>query len=217
MLSNFEIAISVLSKIQNLGFEAYLIGGSVRDYILGYEVNDFDVTTNAPISKLSDNFNVIKSNEKFLNITIEYEGVEIEVTNFRRDIYSNNRFPNVKKVELILEDVLRRDFTINCIYMNSNKEIYFPLSSKCDIENKIITTVKDPNLSFQEDPLRMLRAITYAIKLNFKIEKQVLDAIDKNWHLIQTISKTRLNRQIEQVKKQNNYKNNEYFLKYLNI
>lgn len=210
-----QIIVEFLKTISESGFEAYLIGGCVRDYLVKQKINDIDITTNAPISFLKNAFNVIKSNEQFLNVTILYKHTYLEVTCFRKDKYSNSRFPKVSFVPTIEMDIKRRDFTINCIYMNYEQKITYPLTSQKDLRERKIVCVNDCNISFKQDPLRMLRAINYAIKLNFDISSEVLQAMRNNWHLIDKLSNSRLTTQINEIQKNKNYSNNKYYLEFL--
>lgn len=200
-LNIYEPVFKFLKIINENGFEAYLIGGSVRDYLLKKTTNDFDACTNAPLDFLEANFKISSKNKSFLNLSVDFENTIIQVTNFRKDIYNKTRFPTVSLVSSVEEDILRRDFTINCIYMNYLQQICYPLTSKQDMINKKIVCVNDPQISFKEDPLRMLRAINYAIKLGFIIEDNILEAMSENWHLIYKLSNSRLNTQIQQIKK----------------
>ena len=187
--------LEILNRLENNNFKAYIVGGYVRDYILNRKTNDYDIATNArpdDIIKLFSDKKIIL-NEKFGNVVLN----NIEITTFRKDEYNNSRFPKITYVDTINEDVKRRDFTINALYMNKDYEIIDTINAMEDLTNKIIKTVKDPNISFNEDPLRIIRAIRFAHMLNFEIEKETLIALQKYAYKLKEISKERINKEIK--------------------
>ena len=187
--------LEILNRLENNNFKAYIVGGYVRDYILNRKTNDYDIATNArpdDIIKLFSDKKIIL-NEKFGNVVLN----NIEITAFRKDEYNNSRFPKITYVDTINEDVKRRDFTINALYMNKDYEIIDTINAMEDLTNKIIKTVKDPNISFDEDPLRIIRAIRFAHMLNFEIEKETLIALQKYAYKLKEISKERINKEIK--------------------
>ncbi len=187
--------LEILNRLENNNFKAYIVGGYVRDYILNRKTNDYDIATNArpdDIIKLFSDKKIIL-NEKFGNVVLN----NIEITTFRKDEYNNSRFPKITYVDTINEDVKRRDFTINALYMNKDYEIIDTINAMEDLTNKIIKTVKDPNISFNEDPLRIIRAIRFAHMLNFEIEEETLIALQKYAYKLNEISKERINKEIK--------------------
>ena len=187
--------LEILNRLENNNFKAYIVGGYVRDYILNRKTNDYDIATNArpdDIIKLFSDKKIIL-NEKFGNVVLN----NIEITTFRKDEYNNSRFPKITYVDTINEDVKRRDFTINALYMNKDYEIIDTINAMEDLTNKIIKTVKDPNISFNEDPLRIIRAIRFAHMLNFEIEEETLIALQKYAYKLKEISKGRINKEIK--------------------
>ena len=187
--------LEILNRLENNNFKAYIVGGYVRDYILNRKTNDYDIATNArpdDIIKLFSDKKIIL-NEKFGNVVLN----NIEITAFRKDEYNNSRFPKITYVDTINEDVKRRDFTINALYMNKDYEIIDTINAMEDLTNKIIKTVKDPNISFNEDPLRIIRAIRFAHMLNFEIEEETLIALQKYAYKLKEISKERINKEIK--------------------
>ena len=187
--------LEILKRLENNNFKAYIVGGYVRDYILNRKTNDYDIATNArpdDIIKLFSDKKIIL-NEKFGNVVLN----DIEITTFRKDEYNNSRFPKITYVDTINEDVKRRDFTINALYMNKDYEIIDTINAMEDLTNKIIKTVKDPNISFDEDPLRIIRAIRFAHMLNFEIEEETLIALQKYAYKLKEISKERINKEIK--------------------
>ena len=187
--------LEILNKLEENNFEAYIVGGYVRDYILNRKTNDIDIATNARIEDIIKIFKnkKILLNKQFGNVVIN----DIEITTYRKDEYNNSRFPKITYVDTIQEDYKRRDFTINALYMNKKHEIIDLCHGMDDLANKVIKTVKDPNISFNEDPLRIIRAIRFSKMLNFQIEKETFLALQKNAYKLQEISKERINKEIK--------------------
>ena len=186
--------LEILTELENNQFQAYVVGGYVRDYILNRKTNDYDIATDARPDDIIKIFNNKKMlvNKSFGNVVID----DIEITTFRKDEYNNSRFPKVTYVDTIIEDEKRRDFTINALYMNKNYEIIDSLNAIEDLNNRIIRTVKDPNISFNEDPLRIIRAIRFARILNFEIEKETFIALQKYAYKLKEINKERIIKEI---------------------
>ncbi len=165
------------------GFKAYLVGGAVRDTLLGKEAHDLDVTTNARPEEVSKIFHkVIPTGIAHGTVTVHFMKKEIEVTTFRTESdYSDGRHPD--KVEYtgnIEEDLSRRDFTINAIAADlKDGKLVDPFNGKSDIKKRIIRTVGLPEDRFSEDGLRPIRALRFSAQLNFKIEENTLNAISK--------------------------------------
>ncbi|MCR5495764.1 MAG: HD domain-containing protein [Treponema sp.] len=178
---------SVLQKMNEIfeenGFKAYLVGGAVRDTLLGKEAHDLDVTTNARPEEVSKIFHkVIPTGIAHGTVTVHFMKKEIEVTTFRTESdYSDGRHPD--KVEYtgnIEEDLSRRDFTINAIAADlKDGKLVDPFNGKSDIKKRIIRTVGLPEDRFSEDGLRPIRALRFSAQLNFKIEENTLNAISK--------------------------------------
>lgn len=170
-----------MSVFHNRGFECYLVGGGVRDLILGHDIYDFDFTTNARPEQVMKIFRkVIPTGVKHGTVTVIISGMEFEVTTFRADgNYSDGRRPeSVSYSDSLEEDVMRRDFTINGLaYDILTDEIIDYTGGMCDLERKIIRTIGNPHERFSEDGLRTYRACRFASKLGFEIDPQTLEAI----------------------------------------
>ena len=169
-------ALKFLKTIEDNGFEAYIVGGFVRDYILGIESNDVDICTNA---KPSDIRKIFKDkclpNQEYGSVVVIVKNVRFEVTTFRREItYIDNRKPvEFEYIDSLLEDLQRRDFTINTICMDKDKNIIDVLSGKNDILRREINTVGNSFDKLSQDSLRILRAIRFATVLDFKLSSDV--------------------------------------------
>jgi len=191
----------VTDTLKNAGFEAYLIGGCVRDLFIGREPKDWDVTTNASPEEIIPLFPKTFYENEYGTVGIVNEEVSletlkiIEVTPYRLEgPYSDFRRPDkVIFSQSIQDDLKRRDFTINAIaYDVENGEIVDPFSGVADLAKKQIKTVGDPDARFSEDALRLLRAVRFHVELNFIIEKETSASIAKNSHLIEKISMERI-------------------------
>ncbi len=188
----------VLLKIKKKGYEAYLVGGCVRDLFLKAKPKDWDIATNAKPEEIEKLFSKSFSNNKFGTVTVVADSKdpslrEIEITPYRIDEkYTDKRHPDkIRWAEKIEDDLARRDFTVNAIAMRG-KEVIDPFSGKEDLEKGIIKAVRDPKERFSEDALRMMRAVRFATVLGFKIEKKTEKAIKENSSLLKVISKERI-------------------------
>lgn len=190
-------ALRAIELLNQAGYEAYTVGGCVRDAIMGIEINDFDVTTSATPEEMQEVFKNEKTFEtgiKHGTITFVYEKENVEITTYRVDgAYEDNRHPSSVEFTRKLEnDLKRRDFTMNAIVYN-NKEGYIDLFGGVDdIENKKIRAIGNPVDRFNEDALRILRAIRFASKLGFDIEENTKKAMIECKHLLHNISVERI-------------------------
>ena len=204
----FENAIEVLKIIEKKGFKAYIVGGYVRDIYLSRTSTDIDICTSA---KPKDLLKIFKRNiiidEKYGSVKLEYKKNYFDITTFRKDIkYKDNRRPSqIEYVDELEEDLVRRDFSINTMCMDSNGNIIDTFNAKKDIADKIIKTVSDSNKIIEEDSLRILRAIRFATTLNFRIDKKLEKAIKKNSKLLKNLSFHRKKSELNLVFRSNNY------------
>lgn len=191
----FKGAIDILKIFNKNGYEAYFVGGCVRDYLLGEEFSDIDITTNALPEEVKKIFRKsIDTGIQHGTVTILVNGEGYEVTTFRtEDEYINHRSPEkVEFVSNLREDLDRRDFTINAMALDSNGKLYDYHKGESDLTCKVIKTVNNPNDRFYEDALRMLRAFRFSSKLGFEIEYDTLEAIKRNDELIKFVSIERI-------------------------
>lgn len=200
-----ESALMLLKKINSLGYEAYIVGGFPRNKYLNINSDDIDICTNAKSNFFIDNFNVIKDNSRFGSVTIEYNNYKYEITTYRKDIYKGDRFPNIIFVDTLLEDLLRRDFTINTLCIDLNNNYVDLINARKDIDLKIIKTINDADISLKEDPLRIVRAIRFSINLDFKIDEDLKKSIVNNKNLINDISNNRLEIELNKINKNDKY------------
>jgi tRNA nucleotidyltransferase (CCA-adding enzyme) len=186
----------ILYTLKSSGYESYIVGGSVRDFIIGNPMpKDYDIATSALPEVITTLFDkTIPTGIKHGTVTVMIDGVGYEVTTFRIDgEYLDNRRPeDVTFVSNLKEDLARRDFTINALAFNAEDGIIDYFGGIKDLDNKIIRAVGEPNKRFKEDALRMLRAIRFAARLNFHIEEKTLEAIKANSNLILNVSGERV-------------------------
>lgn len=212
-MTYIEAGIEVLKLIHMNGYEAYFVGGFVRDYLLGKECNDIDIATNALPNQISNIFKVVNTGIKYNCVTVLYEDYTFEVTTYRIETsYHDNRHPTYEVGKMLTDDLKRRDFTINAMAMDIDMKIIDIFDGQSDLKNKIIKTVYDPQRRFSEDALRMLRAAYFASKLNFTIERETLIAMRRCAHLIQNLSQDRICWELEKLI---NSKYQEVGIKYL--
>ena len=193
--NKFKDAIDILKIFNKNGYEAYFVGGCVRDYLLGEEFSDIDITTNALPEEVKKIFRKsIDTGIQHGTVTILVNGEGYEVTTFRtEDEYINHRAPEkVEFVSNLREDLDRRDFTINAMALDSNGILFDYHNGEKDLSSGVIRTVNNPNDRFYEDALRVLRAFRFSSKLGFEIEYDTLAAIKKNAELIKFVSIERI-------------------------
>ena len=195
---------NIIDKIYECGYEAYIVGGCVRDSIIGIKPNDYDITTSATpkqVKSIFKGYKIIETGIKHGTITIINNKNEYEITTFRIDgDYKDNRRPeNVEFTNDIEKDLQRRDFTVNAIAYNHKRGIVDKFNGLNDIDKKIIKTVGNPDERFKEDGLRIIRAVRFSSKLNFEIDEKTLKSIYKNINLIKNISVERIQEEFNKI------------------
>lgn len=169
----------ILRRLNELGHEAYFVGGVVRDQLLKIPFTDIDITTSATPEQVLEV--VPDANKEYMDlgvISFKFDGMDYEITTFRTETYTNIRKPSqVHYSTKLREDLDRRDFTINALAMSPNGKIYDLCEGTKDLKNKIIRIIGKGKVRFKEDPLRILRAFTLVSKLNFHIEPKTATAI----------------------------------------
>lgn len=192
-----EEAAFIIDTITAAGFEAYCVGGCVRDLIMGLEANDCDITTSASCQQVKALFphnKIIETGIKHGTVTVMVNSIPFEVTTYRiESTYSDNRHPDsVVFTKSLNEDLSRRDFTVNSIAYNDNEGFVDLFGGREDIKSKIIRCVGDPKKRFEEDSLRILRGIRFASTLGFRVEEETKKAMLEKRHLIKNISAERI-------------------------
>lgn len=202
---NKEI-IKILARLNNENSTGYIVGGAVRDTLLGITPHDIDFATNMDYSKVKELFSEYKCNETgkaFGVLRIKTENNEYEIAQYRKDITAES----VEFVKDIEDDLSRRDFTINAMAWNEKSGLVDIFDGKKDIWNKTLKFVGNPSDRIKEDPLRMLRAVRFIAKTGFKLDKESFDALKENAHLIREVAKERIHDELVRTLKQDNYIN----------
>ena len=194
--------IDVLERIEENGFEAYIVGGYVRDHLLGIESGDIDICTNARVKELLDIFSDINvTSNEYGSVKIITDKLRMDITTYRRDLkYNGNRRKvEIEYVDNLIDDINRRDFTMNTLCMNKDKNIIDILGGQEDIENKTIRCVGNIEDRINEDPLRMLRAVRFATTLGFTIEEELYRKLKENKELIEQLSRERIKEELTKI------------------
>ncbi len=181
----------VIIKLKEAGYDAYMVGGFVRDHLLGIKSDDIDITTSATPLQVESLFEKVKqTGKKFGGVTVIIDSHKYEVTTFRLEgSYMNHRYPSEVSFSMKVEDdIKRRDFTINAFLMDEYEKVYDYHNGQDDLDKKIIRTINNPKERFTEDALRILRAFRFVSKLGFDIESSTLQAITDLKHLVKTIT-----------------------------
>ena len=190
---------NTLEAIEQNGYEAYIIGGYVRDYLLHKNSYDVDICTNATPKELVKIFPQASS-KNLGGVEFKLKEYNFEITTYREEIKYENRHPiEYNYINNLLVDLNRRDFTINAICMNSKGKIIDLLDGKKDITNHLIVMIGDIDTKFKEDPLRIMRAIRLATVLDFEIEEKLYLAIKKYQKTILNLSKTRIKEELDKI------------------
>ena len=197
-----ELGLEILRKITENGYIAYIVGGYVRDSLLGIKSNDIDITTNAKPKELKEIFPdcIIKS-DSYGAVIINYKNYRFDVTTMREELeYLDNRHPSgVIYVSDLKKDLLRRDFTINALCIDKDDKVIDLIDGRKDLDNRIIRTITNSDKSFKDDALRILRAIRFASLLDFKLSDEIKEAIKNNKHLLKNLSYSRKKEELDKI------------------
>lgn len=209
-----------MNKLLENGYEAYIVGGFVRDYLLGINSNDIDICTNAPISKIKKIFNGRgKSFDKYYAYHIDEDGFSYDINTYRiENQYKKNKPTEVKRAKDLKSDLLRRDFTINTFALDINGRLIDLMGAKKDLDNKIIKVVGSTTKKFNDDKTRIIRAIRFACTLDFDFSDEIKEFFkNKKAFLLNEVSNEYIKNEIDKIFDSNGY--NRFFdiLKTYNI
>lgn len=189
----------ILTELLKRGFSAYVVGGPVRDMLIGREPKDWDVTTSAKPDDIQAIFPDSFYENEFGTVAVKTGSEKpelkiVEVTTFRKEgRYSDLRHPDeIVFTDNLEEDLLRRDFTINAMALSDDGEIIDPFSGRSDLAGKLIRTVGEPEKRLEEDALRLIRAVRFATELGFDVEGKTMEAVKIRAHLIEAVSRERV-------------------------
>ena len=189
--------LSAMEILKTGEFESYVVGGCVRDAMMGLEPHDYDLTTSAtPLQTLEifKDYRIIETGLKHGTVTVVIDGENIEITTFRIDgEYTDNRHPDsVEFTVNLAEDLSRRDFTVNAMAYNPDSGLVDLFSGMDDLKKGVIRCVGDADMRFNEDGLRILRALRFSSQLGFKIDDETSESIFRNKELLENISRERI-------------------------
>jgi len=188
-----------LEKFIEKGYKAYIVGGYVRDSLLGIESFDIDIATNALPKDVIDILGLNTfTRDSYGSLYFEEGKYNFDITTFRKELSYESRKPTeYEYIDTIEEDVLRRDFTINALYMDIDDNIIDLVEGQSDLDNRTIKMVGDITNKCNEDPLRILRAIRFSTILNFNIEEKLFNFIKNNTYLVSTLSNERIKEELD--------------------
>lgn len=192
----------VIQKLEEAGHEAVFVGGAVRDYILGKDASDIDIATSATPEQVKDVFsNTIDVGIAHGTVLVLMNHEPIEVTTYRTEsTYSDHRRPDeVMFVKSLREDLQRRDFTMNALALTLSGDLIDPFGGRIDLNDQLIRAVGNPDERFNEDALRMLRAVRFSSVLGFEIEKHTVMAISRNADKIRHVSIERIKVELDKL------------------
>ncbi|MBQ3144584.1 MAG: HD domain-containing protein [Akkermansia sp.] len=197
-----DYALTVVERLESRGYEAYVVGGCVRDSLLGRQPNDWDVCTNAlpeDVLRVFRRFHVIKTGLQHGTVTVMSDRQPVEVTTFRIDgNYSDNRHPDaVSFVFRVEEDLARRDFTINAMAYSPTRGLVDAFGGQEDLAAGLIRCVGEPDARFNEDGLRIMRALRFAARFGFAIERETAASVRRNRHLLENVSAERIFKELK--------------------
>lgn len=202
-----KIIINILKKLNKNGFLAYVVGGYVRDKILNVDTYDIDICTNA-LPK--DIISILKLDKATIDnygcVNIKTQKYNIDITTFREEKnYQDRRPKEINYVDDLSIDLKRRDFTINAICYDG-KDLIDEYNGIDDLNNRVIKMIGDPMIRFEEDALRMLRALRFSSSLGFKIDENICKAINEKCYLIDNLTNSVKKRELDSIEKGKYYK-----------
>ena len=203
MDKNLVAYIELAKEFNRHGYELYLVGGTVRDYLLGEPLTDMDAVSEATpeeiIAFLPD---IDKTFKRFGSLKYKNaDGLKFDITTLRNESsYEDSRHPNkVIFVKDLKEDYLRRDFTVNALYMNKDLKVIDYCNGQEDLKNNILRMVGNPDTRIKEDPLRILRAIRFHLMHHLEIEESLLKAMHDNFDLLRNITDAKIRSELNKI------------------
>ena len=215
----------IVDKIINEGYECFIVGGYVRDYLLNVNSKDIDIVTNAHIEDLIRIFGSTgKPYKEYFSYHIIDNDYSYDITSYRRELeYFNNKPVKIEYVNSLKEDLLRRDFTINTFVLDKDGKLLDLLNAKKDLDNKIIKVVGDTKQKLTEDKTRIIRAIRFSCTLDFNLNDEIKDFLREKPSFLKEIPRELIKKELDKIFESNNYQKffklaSEYNLdEYLNI
>lgn len=199
---------SIVEKLKNNGYEVYVVGGYVRDYLLGIDSHDIDICTNANIEEIKKVFkDTGKAYDKYFSYHIEIDDYSYDITSYRKELkYKNNKPIKIKYANSLKEDLERRDFTINTLAIDSNGKLVDIFNGKRDLEHKTIKVVGDVTKKFTEDKTRIIRAIRLCCTLDFMLDMDIIFFISKHKDYLKDIPREYIKKELDKIFESGKYK-----------
>lgn len=214
MYKYFMRGLELISALKSKMYEAYIVGGAVRDYLLNIDFKDIDIATNATPEEVLDIFKDLDIDDRYASlgsVVIRENGFYYEITTFRNEEYVKYKIKDVHYSKKLVEDIIRRDYTINALALTPNLTIIDLVEGQKDLEKGIVRVIGSGKRRFQDDPSRILRGLRLVSKYNFSVETNTEKAMRKCRNCLKEISKTKLTSELE------NIINEKYGLKALKI
>ncbi len=194
-----ELFIELANLFKSHGFHLYLVGGSTRDYLLNLPLSDMDVVTDATPEE--EKHFLAEANytfEKYGSIKLNYQGVKFDITTLRKEKgYLDSRHPNkIEFTRKLEEDVLRRDLSINALYLSSDLNVIDMVNGRKDLDNKILKIIGDPLTRLKEDPLRIVRIYRFQLELDFKIDKELEEVMESHLNLLKKLNINKIKEEV---------------------
>ena len=202
------------------GYEAYIVGGYVRDYLLGLKSYDIDICTNASIDKICELFKGKgTANKEYYAFHIDRDGYSYDITTYRKELkYKKNKPIEIKKAKTLDEDLIRRDFTINTFAMDKNGQLVDKLGAKRDLDSRIIRVVGDTDTKLSEDKTRIIRAIRFACTLDFELDQEIVNFLSKKKaYMLNEVPNEYIRKELDKIFDSPNYSKFFYLIKKYNI
>ncbi len=210
----------IVNELINNGYEAYIVGGYVRDYLLGIPSKDIDICTNAPINEIMKIFKGRgKAFKEYFAYHIEEDGYSYDITTYRKEIrYRRNKPVEIKEAKTFKEDLLRRDFTINTFAIDQHGKLIDFLDAKKDLDSKILRVVGNTDKKLTEDKTRIIRAIRFSCTLDFELHPDIINFIaNKKAYLLNEVPKEYKKSELDKIFDSNNIKKFFYLVEKYNM
>ncbi len=198
----FKRGLEIISILKSKMYEAYIVGGAVRDFILNVDFKDIDIATSATPQEVIDVFKDLNIDDTYASlgsVVIRESGFNYEITTFRNEEYVKYKIKDVHYSKKLVEDIIRRDYTINAFALTPNLTIVDLVDGKTDLQKGIVRIIGSGKRRFHEDPSRMIRGLKLVSKYNYRIEPNTLRAMRKSRVLLKEISELKLTKEMEEI------------------
>lgn len=198
----FKRGLEIISILKSKMYEAYIVGGAVRDFILNVDFKDIDIATSATPQEVIDVFKDLNIDDTYASlgsVVIRESGFNYEITTFRNEEYVKYKIKDVHYSKKLVEDIIRRDYTINAFALTPNLTIVDLVDGKTDLQNGIVRIIGSGKRRFHEDPSRIIRGLKLVSKYNYRIEPNTLRAMRKSRVLLKEISELKLTKEMEEI------------------